>query len=150
MRLEFDLTIDRPLEDVFAYVSDVERVPDWAAPALEREKVSAGPVGVGTRYRAVDHLPGRRVEFTEVITHWEPRERVGLRMQAPFNADVGLRFRPTDEGGTHIHLSLDMKPSGLMGLLTPLLRVPVRRMFKKDLESLKRILESGATQGGSE
>ena len=47
VRIEHEVTIDRPPSDVFAYVIDIERAPEWQATALEAqlesERMEKGP-----------------------------------------------------------------------------------------------------------
>lgn len=71
---EFDtrVYINRPVGEVFARWADLGRAPEWAAAVIERRKLTEGPVGVGTKYRAVDQFLGRRIEFTLEITEYEP------------------------------------------------------------------------------
>ena len=40
--------IDRPVETVFAYITDVTNDPAWHTDVLEAQKTSDGPIGVGT------------------------------------------------------------------------------------------------------
>jgi uncharacterized membrane protein len=54
MKFNDSITIFRPAGQVFACWSDVERYPEWAEPVIERRKLTDGPVGVGSRFHAVD------------------------------------------------------------------------------------------------
>jgi uncharacterized membrane protein len=42
MRVEESIEINRPLQEVFDYVSDVGNFPEWTAHALEVRKDTAG------------------------------------------------------------------------------------------------------------
>ena len=69
--------IDRPSDDVFAYVADQRNATHWQSGIVEIRRLSDGPPGVGTgTVRAdadgpqgggeneyVDYEPGRRVAF---------------------------------------------------------------------------------------
>ena len=48
-KAEVSVTIDRPLEDVFAVLTDVEKTATWSAPTVEEHWTTPGPVGVGSR-----------------------------------------------------------------------------------------------------
>ena len=110
-------------------------------PALTRERLTEGPIGVGTRYRAVDQMPGRRIEFIEEVTVYEPNERASFALGEPVNGKVDARFHPI-ENNTRVDFSVAIKPTGLMGLLDPVLARPMRRRFGKDLANLKATLEA--------
>ena len=60
------MTIRRPAEEVFAFLADFENIPRWNYAIEETKKASAGPVGVGTRYRQTRSVPARSVEAFEV------------------------------------------------------------------------------------
>lgn len=141
MHFDLKITINRPIDEVFRYAADVEHVPSWAKPALTREKLTEGPVSVGTRYRAVDQMPGRRLEFIEEVTVYEPNERASFALGEPINGEIDARFQPLEDG-TSVNFSVALKPTGLMGLLDPVLARPMRRMFEKDLANLKATIEA--------
>jgi hypothetical protein len=61
-------------------------------------------------------------------------------LSEPFNAEIETRFE-TENGNTRLGFSVDMHPSGIMGILGPLLAQPIKRMFSKDLRALKANLE---------
>ena len=48
---EHTVVIDRPIEEVFAFVTDPDNVSLWQSTSLETEQTSEGPVGVGTTFR---------------------------------------------------------------------------------------------------
>lgn len=141
MQFDLTVTVERPIDEVFPYVSDPGRVPEWAGPAQVRDKLTEGPIGVGTRYRAVDKMPGRSIEFTEEITGYEPNERFSLHMSEPFNADLDATFRGADNS-TRIDMAVNMNPTGFLGILAPILGRPIKSMLQSDLDNLKATLEA--------
>ena len=58
---QVSIVINRPLEEVFAYLSDLENNMNWRAGMIEAKKTSAGPIGVGTTYRLVSSAGGSKV-----------------------------------------------------------------------------------------
>lgn len=44
------ITINRPVAEVFAYVSDVSNEPAWHTDVLEARQTSEGPIGIGTTF----------------------------------------------------------------------------------------------------
>jgi uncharacterized protein YndB with AHSA1/START domain len=69
------VTIQRPVEDVFAFLADFENVPRWNKAILRTRKTSPGPVEVGTTYRQVRTVPSTSEEGFEV-TGFEPPRRL--------------------------------------------------------------------------
>lgn len=141
MHFDLEITVNRPVDEVFRYAADIEHVPEWAKPARTREKLTEGPIGVGTRYRAVDQMPGRRIEFIEEVTIYEPNRRAAFSLGEPINGQIDARFQPVEDN-TKVDFSVALNPTGLMGLLEPVMAKPMRRMFEKDLANLKAAVEA--------
>jgi uncharacterized protein YndB with AHSA1/START domain len=57
-RFKLSGVINRPVEQVFAFVSDLENDPPWSG-AAEMRRTSPGPVGIGTAFRQRDRFLGR-------------------------------------------------------------------------------------------
>jgi len=66
------IMINRPVEDVFAYVTDVTNDPTWHTDALEAQKMTEGPIGLGTRWR-VRFKPSMGVCPKATWTSWALR-----------------------------------------------------------------------------
>src|SRR5918992_167867 len=95
-------TIKRPVEDVFAVLSNPETSPKWSSSSLESKKISEGPIGVGTTWRSVSKFLGRRIETEMEITEFEPNRKFTLRsMSGPFPLQAAVPFERI-EAGTRI------------------------------------------------
>jgi uncharacterized protein YndB with AHSA1/START domain len=70
---ENTVLIARPIEDVFAFLSDLENVPKWNYAIVETRKVSTGPIVVGTTYQQIRSVPSRSEERLEITTYSPPR-----------------------------------------------------------------------------
>lgn len=75
-RIETMVVIDRPIEQVFAYVIEPANMPDWAPGYLEGSWTSEGPVGVGSTSTRVTDFGGRESESQHVITEYERNARI--------------------------------------------------------------------------
>jgi uncharacterized protein YndB with AHSA1/START domain len=138
--ITLSITIDRPVDEVFAFVSDARNVVEWLPGSPERRKVTDGPIGVGTRFEATDHIAGRAFEHTQEIIDFEQDRRVTTRISAPWNGDYGIRVEPTDEG-TLLMVDVTGRPTGVFGLFRLLPEALNRRQFKRDYARLKVLLE---------
>jgi uncharacterized protein YndB with AHSA1/START domain len=96
------VTIRRPIEDVFAVLTDVTKTARWFPVRVEERWTSPPPRGVGSTRRATTWMFGRRMENDAVATVYEPPHRAamrGLSRNAPFEAT--LDFTAVD-GGTRV------------------------------------------------
>jgi hypothetical protein len=92
------LTIQRPVDDAFAFLADFENIPTWNYAILETRKTSPGPVGVGTTYRQLRSIPDRSEEGFEV-TVFEPTTRLQVHGDiGPFTATSPTCLRPSAMG----------------------------------------------------
>ena len=69
-KFESSIVINRPVEEVFALLSNQENNPKWQAESLEVKKTSDGPIGVGTTFHSVGQFLGRRVEGEYEVTEY--------------------------------------------------------------------------------
>ncbi len=110
MELTTSIEIERPIADVFAYWADLENGSEWASAVIERTKITDGPVGVGTRYRAVEQFPGRKVQFTVEITEFEPNRRMAAIWEGlPVEAGWVATFEEFN-GGTRLTMTAQNQP----------------------------------------
>ena len=69
--------VERSAHDVFAYLAEFENVPRWNYAIARTWKTSAGPVGVGSRYRQERTVPRHGEESFEVV-EFAPDSRLAV------------------------------------------------------------------------
>ena len=107
---ENTVTIRKPAEEVFAFLADFENIPTWNYAIEQTRKSSAGPVGVGTRYRQTRSVPGRSIEDFEV-TVFEPARRLAIQGQiGPFQATISYELEAA-AGATRLVNNVELDPS---------------------------------------
>jgi len=72
LKIETSTVINRPVEEVFAVVSNPDNYVKWSPGLVEVKRISEGPVGVGTTWRLVRQVLGQRLEGDLEITEYEP------------------------------------------------------------------------------
>ncbi len=142
INLEADVVISRPVAEVFAHWTDFEHAPDWADRAIERRKLTEGPLGVGTKYRTIDQYPGRRVESTMEVTAYEPNGLLAAVWSRPVPGRWEARFAESD-GGTRLSVTAEIRPSGAIKLFSPVVRPWAKREMMKTLHAFKARVERG-------
>ena len=73
-RIEGEIVIHRPVEEVFDFVADERNEPRYNPRMRRAEQTSSGPIGRGTRFRCE---MGRNVEMAWEITAYERPRRLG-------------------------------------------------------------------------
>ena|SRR5215203_35456 len=145
-RMESMVLIDRPVDDVFRFLLDLET----ALPAVDRdvaavERTPPGSIGVGTTFavRRTGHQPFGRGPRRDTIryTAVEPNRRIAFVGRfGPIAPTAQLTFAPTN-GGTRVLFRGTPNPVGPLRLLTPLLARVGQRMWHQRLARIKTLLE---------
>ncbi|HMG65232.1 MAG TPA: SRPBCC family protein [Streptosporangiaceae bacterium] len=135
-------TIQRPAEEVFAFLADFEKVPMWNYAIEDTRKMSAGPVGVGTRYRQIRTIPARTTEEFEV-TVFQPASRLAIRGDiGPFRATVSYELEAV-AGVTRLVNAVELEPArARLKLLAPLAAPKIKAAVAQNLGKLRLVLEA--------
>jgi carbon monoxide dehydrogenase subunit G len=140
--MEHTVHIDRPPADVFGYLTEVEKAPEWQSSALEVR--SEGELGAGMRIREIRNFLGRRAESTLEVTEYEPDRKFSLRVvSGPLPFEVRHALTAEDEG-TRLDWVAEADTSRFPKLAVRMMAGTAERQFKGDLERLKRVLEENA------
>jgi uncharacterized protein YndB with AHSA1/START domain len=144
IRIEESVMIKRPVEKVFAYISDVKTWPKWDSGLVKADLTSAGQMSVGTTIRGDMRAMGRLMALTARVAEYEPNKKwggsvslPGIQMEEHFTFD-------SREGGTNLTRVYDMQLHGFLKLLSPMVISSMRNGSKKSLSNLKSILETQA------
>ena len=131
--------IRRSPEDVFDYCSDLRSELRWNPQVKYIEKLTDGPVGVGTRYRAQWSRSGPTT--VEVVAFDRPRSwETATRARG-----MGIRFRGTVTDaapGASYTAYLELHPRRLARLLAPLALLAMRRQDQQNMDRIREALES--------
>jgi len=138
---EFENTIrtERPVDEVFAFVSDFENIPKWNYYVLEVRQLSENPIGVGTTYhriRKTDEQDFRIIEF-------EPNHTVAVKTLPHSSPDLEMSFTLYEEGGTTRIRDEWKLDTGSPTILERLVRRRVKSAVAENLAKLKELLEEG-------
>ena len=144
MRVSSTVTIDRPLEDVFAYVADYRNDPAWRPEVKEMRYLSEEPVGVGIHALETSVLWGRRLVTETLISAYDPNRRLDWDfVSGPFRVRGSRTFEAVD-GGTRVTSELEWNPAArLARMAAPAMTRSYQRMLDRNLQRLRTILEEG-------
>ena len=141
VKAERTVVIDRPVEEVFAYVTDQTNTPNWQAGLMEVKRTTAGPIGVGTKHTFVRNFIGRRMEADNEYVAYELNRLVTFRTTSGPALVASYLFDAVPDG-TRLRSRVELQGAGLFGLLEPVIGAGLRREMKAALPALKALLES--------
>jgi uncharacterized protein YndB with AHSA1/START domain len=138
---ETSVGIQRPIQEVFAYVSDPRNLAYWNSAVQAVRPTAQGSSGVGSTYSMERQLPdGRATNQLEIVAH-EPPHQFTIRTTAgPTPFLYRYRFA-AQNGGTSLQLDAQVELDGVASLIPRLARHAVRKGVDDNLATLKLILE---------
>ena len=143
INLDFGTLIDKPVKDVFAFVADPNNMPKWNSAVVSLEQVIPGAVGVGTKFKSVGEMLGRRVEGEMQVVAYEPDTKCGFQVNAgPMQVTMTMTFK-TVGTGTKISLNAQGNPAGFFKIAEGVMTGRVKTMMEENLARLKSSLEKG-------
>jgi len=122
--------VARHAEDVFAYVTDPARFPEWQAGVLSGHLDGDGS-GVGARCITVRRIGGaERAATSEVVQLDPPRAWAVRGIDGPVRAAVDVTVEPLGDDRCRVAITVDFTGHGIGKLLVPLL---VRREARREM-----------------
>ncbi|MDH3942516.1 MAG: SRPBCC family protein, partial [Anaerolineae bacterium] len=82
IKIEQSIVINRPVEDVFVYVTDNSKTAEWQSGLKESTVVSEGPLAVGSIIKDIRTLAGMEMDSTVEVTAFERNKKFGLKVQS--------------------------------------------------------------------
>jgi uncharacterized protein YndB with AHSA1/START domain len=137
------VVIGRPIEDVFAVLTNVENTGTWFPGNVEEHWTSPPPHGLGSTRRAVTTMFGRRTENDAIVTEYEPPYRAAMRGTSPNAPFVGTLVFAPEGDGTRVEVTSEFNMRGWMRPLGPLVIALYGMAWARGLKTLKRLMESG-------
>ena len=141
------IVVERPIEEVFAFVTDARNNRLWQATSglQSTRQVPEEPVGVGTRITEVWKFMGRTSESTSEVTEYEPSRkyvRTLLDDGGPIRRGE-LTFEPVAEGTRWTWISR-IKANGIFAVAEPLLVSNLKKSIEANMAEAKALLERAA------
>jgi uncharacterized protein YndB with AHSA1/START domain len=143
-RFEATVVVDRPIEEVFAFLADGENDPRFSPRVLEMAKTTDGAPGVGTVYASMVKDAGVKTKREFKITEFEPPTRIRWTevsknlVTAP---EGGYDLAP-EGSGTRVTIHNVLEGHGPGRLIAPLALRSARKGADDFGRSIKAAVES--------
>ena len=139
--------VARPPGEVFDYVADVRRHHEWSPKPYRVDGLPDGPLTAGASFTSYGWIPGDKDHRNEVeVTALQRPTRFELTSHERGESFVNRFDVQADGGGSSITRTVDWaRPTGVLGLLFPLIKVAViNPAVGKQMQLLKDQLDGGA------
>jgi uncharacterized protein YndB with AHSA1/START domain len=143
VRIEDSTRIDRPVEEVWRFMSDPSNTPKWYQGTLEVRQVSERPIALGTTFEAVVHYRGRSLMFAARCTVLNQNKELAWEFTSgPTKGSKDTwRMEPIGEKSTRLTRVFDLRVSGSWRLIQPVIVRGMKRAHEAEIHNVKRILE---------
>lgn len=145
INLELSTLVDRPVQDVFTFLSNPLNLPKWQHMVAGIEQVTPGAPKVGSKYKVSAEMLGRKIDGLMEITTLEPPTKFGFTNQAgPMQVTVTVSLKAVGTGAK-IMLNAQGNPGGVFKIAEGVLAGQVKSQMEANLARLKSVLESNVS-----
>jgi uncharacterized protein YndB with AHSA1/START domain len=145
IRNHIETLVHRPLDDVFPFVTDFTRLPEFDPSVLSIERANIGPDRVGAIWTHTRKAGGRVITAPIEIIEYQPPHRVShVSESGPVRVEVTMVFE-AEGGNTRVTEDLHMAIKWPLKLLQPMIARDTIKGAAEVHANFKRLLESGAT-----
>lgn len=142
INLDMSTMINRPVRQVFDFMSAPENDFQWQYGTLASARISEGVSKIGTFFRSIGHLMGRRILSTFEVTEYETNKKYGFRsLSGPLNSHTSYSLEMTDSGSTKITISIQANVVDFFQMHEGILEKKMKKQLKENLAMLKDLLE---------
>ncbi len=138
IQLDETIEVQRPLHEVFAYISEFSRIEEWDPAVARGVRLTEGPLGVGSQFR-IDMKAGFSLRYT--VVEWEPDRRLLMTVDSkPFTAREEIVFK-RGAGGTRVRYVATFDFVAPLARLAKMFPGVMDRVGKSAMAGMKRALE---------
>jgi Polyketide cyclase / dehydrase and lipid transport len=149
-RTESRMTIASSVHELWAYLCDVERWPEWAPTVLEGRVGAGGPLQPGSRVEQRAKLMfGLSRSRSQEVTVVEPP--ASMAFAGPMGTSAarwGMELKPTGDRQTDAMMWIEVDLAGIMRAIPAgMLKGRIQRVSEIEMAAIKAAVESAAREG---
>lgn len=135
------IEVDRPVKEVFSYISDFATTREWDATAFAARKLTDGPIEAGTEFEVECALPVGSVTLIYTVEELVPEKYLRLRGAGKlFDVIDSIAFSST-KNGTQVDYQAKFEFNALVEPMAALSKSGMEKMGREALAGMKRALE---------
>jgi carbon monoxide dehydrogenase subunit G len=138
--IERTITVDTPLERVWAFLTDFTTTEQWDPPTVSTRLIS-GDGGVGSVYENVSRILGRDTEIEYTVVGLEPMRVFRLEGNTSSMKMLDTMKFEEDGGRTTVTYTAEFNPEGVAKLIEPLMPLGLKKIGDDAAESMQHELE---------
>jgi uncharacterized membrane protein len=141
-KIQQSITINQPVEQVFAFMRDTRNTTRWHPTVSEAMATLDGPAQIGTRVTEVRTLIGRKMELTFEIVELESNKCIVMKsVSGPLPLKITITFESLGNA-TRITLDGLTEARGFLKLADGMIARMLKKEMKNDLSTAKHVVET--------
>ena len=139
-KVERTVTVDKPLDKVWEFLTDFTTTEQWDPGTVSTDRLT-GDGTPGTVYKNVSKVLGREVEIEYTVVELEPMSLFRLRGETSSMKLLDtMRFEQMADG-VSVTYTAEFDPQGVAKLVEPLMPLGLKKLGDDAAESLQKTLE---------
>ena len=135
------IVINQPAEKVFAFLSAVEKYPNWQ-PALKSVKVTpAGPVALGSVYAYTTEVLGRAYETKMQVSAFELNKKWAVKTIGLPRSTETVYLLEAAGAGTKLTLSMEVPAGAYPAAAEGAIKQQMQKSLEDQCKTFKQLLE---------
>ena len=136
--IEKSVVINKPVQEVFALVTDGSKAPSWQG-GLEAVEGQTG--AVGSQYTEVRKFLGREMRSVMEVTTFQPNVKWATKVvKGPVPYEVTVSFEPQGSS-TKMTSRVDGEPTGFFKVAEGMFKSQLEKSLEEDMNRLKKMME---------
>jgi len=143
-RVERRIVIGAPPAEIFAYLSDLEKLSEWQTGITDARRTSEGEMRVGATALVTRELMGQQMQAPLTVTEYEPPRRMAIGSEmSGVKVHATLDLTPADgDEATDLSFAMEIRGSMLTSFMEPMIASAAGGDIEATLERLKSRFES--------
>lgn len=146
-RFTLSIFINRPLQEVFDFLSDPANLSKWNSNFASAEWTSSNAPGLGSAYKVLAKMSGGKDEGLFEITQWDPPQRYSYksisRLPFPIESIESMITLTPKENGTLLTFESQFGLVGILKFAEGLFRKLAEKGEGANFDTAKRLIEAG-------
>lgn len=144
IKVRGSIEIERPLADVFAYMTTIDELPRWLEGVREVKALSPDPTAIGSQVCHTNEFMGATFQSVFEVLEWEHnRSTVFKVISGPLRGESRQFFEPLGEDATRVTIDVTGDGSGPLRLGNFIAKRAAQRQVDRSLTNVKELLETG-------
>ncbi len=131
-------------EAVWKIITDLENATDWVPDLISVQRLDSGPMGVGSRFKELVNVQGRRVEMLVTVKEFDAPLVIAHSGEGGSVKISGRATISETQTGCRVSNDWSVELSGMLRLASPLAGAWTRKNIEDSMEALRGLLSKPA------